>query len=340
MHVSLTAEKLFDLGPLTVTNSLMTTWLVISLITIFAIVFRLRLKKNPKGMQNIVEVVMEGFRGLVDSVTNNEKQTKKFFPIIFTIFLFVLLNNWAGLIPGVGSVGIFHESTEAHHTAEVEMIETAEAEETLIPQLPAVDASELIPATTHGEEMMMEDTTTHSEENEIMHSEEVEELGDSHEEVIHAESVEAIHTEEEATHAEGEEAHHTPFTPIFRPGTADLSFTLALAFCAVLLTQVMGVMSLGGWGYFSRFLNFKNPIHFFVGILEIVSEFSKMVSFSFRLFGNIFAGEVLLTVIIALAPYVIPMPFYGLEIFVGAVQALVFAVLTLVFFKGAVTEAH
>ena len=91
--------------------------------------------------------------------------------------------------------------------------------------------------------------------------------------------------------------------------------------------------------YFRKFFNFKNPVLFFVGLLEIISEISKMISFSFRLFGNIFAGEVLLTVVIALAPFIIPIPFYGLEIFVGAIQALVFSVLTLVFFKMA-TAAH
>jgi F-type H+-transporting ATPase subunit a len=93
------------------------------------------------------------------------------------------------------------------------------------------------------------------------------------------------------------------------------------------------------FGYLKKFFNFKNPINAFVGILEIVSEFAKMVSFSFRLFGNVFAGEVLLVVMTFLVPIIIPVPFYGLEVFVGAVQAGVFAALTLVFLKGA-TAAH
>lgn len=78
---------------------------------------------------------------------------------------------------------------------------------------------------------------------------------------------------------------------------------------------------------------------FFVGILELVSEFSKVISFAFRLFGNIFAGEVLLVVIMSLVGVIVPMPFYGLEIFVGFVQALVFSMLTLVFFNMA-TLSH
>ncbi|MCK5472168.1 F0F1 ATP synthase subunit A [Candidatus Gracilibacteria bacterium] len=282
MHVSLTAEPLIHLGPLTITNSLFTTWLVITVIAIFAIIFKLRIKKHPRGIQNLVEAIVECFYGIVESVAENPKLTRKFFAPIFTIFLFVLLNNWAGLIPGVGSVGISHtETTETHHE-----------------EIAIFDGVEKIAVTN----------TDHTENAE------------SH---------------EKATH---EEPHS--FTPIFRPGSADLSFTLALAAVAILMVQFMGVRQLGGWGYFKRFLNFSNPVHFFVGLLEIISEFSKMVSFSFRLFGNIFAGEVLLTVIIALAPFVAPMPFYALEIFVGAVQALVFAMLTLVFFRMATSETH
>ncbi len=281
MHVSLTAEPLAHFGPLTITNSLFTTWLVIAATIIFAIIFKLRIKKQPTGIQNLVEAIVEGFYGVVEGVAENPKLSRKFFAPIFTIFLFVLLNNWAGLIPGVGSIGITHaEAAETHHE-EVAVFKGVES---------------------------FVDKAVHHEE-----------AGEAHAE---------------------EGAHHTPFTPIFRPGSADLSFTLALAIIAVAMVQFMGVRELGAWGYFKRFLNFSNPIHFFVGILEIISEFSKMISFSFRLFGNVFAGEVLLTVIIALAPFIAPMPFYALEIFVGIVQALVFAMLTLVFFRMATTEAH
>jgi len=132
--------------------------------------------------------------------------------------------------------------------------------------------------------------------------------------------------------------HKVEFTPLLRAASSDLSFTLALAFIAVLYTQIIGFRHLG-WKYLNKFFNFKNPINFFVGILEIISEFAKMVSFSFRLFGNVFAGEVLLVVMTFLVPYLVPIPFYGLEIFVGLVQAVVFATLTLVFLKGA-TEHH
>jgi len=146
----------------------------------------------------------------------------------------------------------------------------------------------------------------------------------------------AVATEEKAETEElvGETAHKVEFTPLFRASSSDLSFTLAIAIWAVIYVQYMGFKHLK-FGYLKKFFNFKNPINAFVGILEIISEFAKMVSFSFRLFGNVFAGEVLLVVMTFLIPIIIPVPFYGLEVFVGAVQAAVFAALTLVFLKGA-----
>jgi F-type H+-transporting ATPase subunit a len=99
------------------------------------------------------------------------------------------------------------------------------------------------------------------------------------------------------------------------------------------------VKALGIKAYISRFINFKNPINFFVGVLELVSEFAKVLSFSFRLFGNIFAGEVLLMVMVFLIPVVIPVPFLILEVFVGFIQALVFTMLTTIFVVVA-TEHH
>jgi F-type H+-transporting ATPase subunit a len=128
------------------------------------------------------------------------------------------------------------------------------------------------------------------------------------------------------------------FVPYLRAGTADLNTTLALGLFSQVMAQIIGVKYLG-LSYFKKFFNFKDPIMFFVGILELVSEFSKVLSYAFRLFGNIFAGEVLLVVIGALIPLVVPMPFYGLEIFVGFIQALVFSLLSLVFFNVA-TISH
>ena len=128
------------------------------------------------------------------------------------------------------------------------------------------------------------------------------------------------------------------FTPFFRAPSADLNFTLAIAIISVVATHILAFKELGAKAHLTKFFNFSNPILFFVGILELVSEFAKIVSFSFRLFGNVFAGEVLLIIIGFLAPYVAPVPFLFLEIFVGFVQAFVFAMLTLVFVAIATTS--
>jgi F-type H+-transporting ATPase subunit a len=119
--------------------------------------------------------------------------------------------------------------------------------------------------------------------------------------------------------------------PLLRSPAADLNFTLALAVMSVLVTNFFGIVVLGFFKHAKKFLNFSNPIKFFIGILELISEISKVVSFSFRLFGNVFAGEVLLMIIVFLVPYVIPVPFLMLEMFVGMIQAFIFSMLTLVF---------
>jgi F-type H+-transporting ATPase subunit a len=134
--------------------------------------------------------------------------------------------------------------------------------------------------------------------------------------------------------------------PLFRPTNADINATLSWAIISVFSIQIFGILAIGLGSHVSKFINIKalfsftfdGVIQFFIGILELFSEISKIVSFSFRLFGNIFAGEVLLTVIAFLVPYIAPLPFYFLEIFVGLIQGVVFTMLTLVFIKTATTS--
>ncbi|MBI5421431.1 MAG: F0F1 ATP synthase subunit A [Parcubacteria group bacterium] len=128
------------------------------------------------------------------------------------------------------------------------------------------------------------------------------------------------------------------FVPFLRSGASDLNTTLALALIALFSVHVIGIGAIGAKKHFGKFFTFKSPIDFFVGILEFISEIAKMISFSFRLFGNVFAGEVLLIIMAFLAPYVVPVPFLGLELFVGFIQALVFAMLTTVFISLATTH--
>lgn len=287
-EVSIAAEPVFHIGSFAVTNSLLTSWLTMIILIVVAY-FATRyvpsdldaagnrdlLPKN--GFQNAVEMLVEGFYGLVKNIGGN--WAPKFFPIVMTIFLFVVVSNWLGLIPGFGSIGILEHP--------------------------------------HGEEVAGY--------------------------VVKG----AVLTAEPA----GGAGQGYILVPLVRAPSTDLNFPLALALVTVTLSQYFGFRALK-LGYLKKFFNisgFKDGIpvgaaQMLAGLLEIVSEFAKIISLTFRLFGNIFAGEVLLGVIAFLIPYVISLPFYGLEVFVGFVQALVFMMLTLVFFSLATashgSEAH
>ncbi len=248
MEISLAAEKIAHIGGLPITNSMIMTWITGLILILLSFLATKKMKIVPKGIQNVFEMIIEFLFNTVNDVIGDKKQTKKYFPLLATIFIFVLFNNWLGLIPGVGTIGL-HEQI-------------------------------------HGKEV---------------------------------------------------------FVPILRSGNADLNMTFALAVVTIIAVQFFGIVAIGTGKYLSKFFNFKNPINTFVGGLELVSEISRIISFAFRLFGNIFAGEVLLTVIAMIIPYVVPLPFMGLELFVGAIQALVFTMLALVFIKMAITdheEAH
>ncbi len=230
-EISLKAQELFSLGNFQVTNSFFLTLVVCIALFIFAILVNRKIKIVPGRLQCAVEMGMEGLLGLMESTLGNKENAKKYFPLVATIFIFILTCNWFGLLPGVGSAWIEN----------------------------------------HGHEV-----------------------------------------------------------PLFRSPAADLNFTLAFAVISVFVTNFIGMTSIGTFNHISKYLNFKGPIDFFVGILEIVSEIAKIISLSFRLFGNVFAGEVLLVIVSFLAPYFIPLPFMFLELFVGAIQAFIFAMITLV----------
>ncbi|MFM2330500.1 MAG: hypothetical protein RLZZ26_7 [Candidatus Parcubacteria bacterium] len=134
--------------------------------------------------------------------------------------------------------------------------------------------------------------------------------------------------------------HAPEFLPILRAPTTDLNFTLALAMIAFFTIEVTGIATLGFFKYAGKYVTLKSPVGFAVGIIELVSNLGRLVSFSFRLFGNIFAGEVMVMVAGYFLPYVLPAPLMGFEMFIGLVQALVFAMLTLFFIKLAIADPH
>ncbi len=247
LNISLAAETLFRVGFLPITNSLLTTWLVMLLLTVFAVVATQKLTKIPSRFQVFVEILVGGLYDFFAKLTG--KYIKSLFPVTATLFIFIIAANWIGLLPGVGPVG-FYEQPEL--TSEVGKVK---------------------------------------------------------------------------------------FVPLFRAPTADINETLALALIAMFLVQYYG-FRVSGFKYGKKFINLTNPIFFFVGLLELISDLSKIISFAFRLFGNIFAGEVLLAVVAFLIPFIVPLPFLALEFFVGFIQALVFSMLYSVFVTMAVSQGE
>jgi F-type H+-transporting ATPase subunit a len=126
---------------------------------------------------------------------------------------------------------------------------------------------------------------------------------------------------------------------VFRAPSSDLSFTVALALISIFVTNFLGFKYLK-LGYAKRYIDTSNSMNFLVGVIELFSEISKVISFSFRLFGNVFAGELLILVITTITLGIATLPFYALELFVGLIQAFVFFMLTTVFISVAVNTEH
>lgn len=287
-HVSLAGEPLFSNGPRWFTNSTFTTILVDIFLLVVAFLATRGMKIVPGGLQNIMEFVIEGLMGMSESVAG--KDAKRYFPWVATIFLFVIISNWTDVLPGVGSIGFYHQPEAGAHI-EQPVAENAGRSSYLEGQL-AMAGGDLI----------------------LVQPSEV----------------------QPAPVASSEEGH-AEFVPLFRPPSADLNMTFALAITTIVLVQIFGVKALGG-KYFKKFFNangegFMKGISAFVGVLELISEFSRIIAFGFRLFGNVFAGEIVLATMAFLITFLLPIPFFALEIFVGFVQALVFMMLALIFFS-------
>lgn len=309
LHVSLAAEPITYIGDFALTNSMFTSLIVSGLLIVFAVVVRLTLKdtNKPQGFQNFAEWVVESLFNFVHSITGDVRKARLFFPFIATFFLFIILNNWLGLLPGVGTIKKVMKEEVAITQENVGHVAAEQPKEALSQKEIHVTIDD------HGNQVISE-TTNHDQPEEH-----------------------AVVSEEQSAVSHQPE-HHEKHVPIFRPGTADLNTTIALGIISIFMVQFFGVQFLH-LSYFSKYFNFSSPIMFFVGILELISEFAKIISFAFRLFGNVFAGEVLISVVMYLAGFGVPIPFYGLEVFVGFVQALVFSMLSLVFFNMA-TQGH
>ncbi len=303
---------------LAVTNSLIATLIVDALLIIFFLMAARRPKLVPTGVQNFFETIIDILYNQAQQVAGSN--AAKIFPVGATIFLFVFFANYMELAPGVDTIGY------------VRQVEGTEAQGyELMAQSPVAMLNVNCPALTQ---------------------EKYDALADD---------AKAARTTNgcKTPSSNPEDNMGWEVIPTVRTATTDINTTLALALASVFATQVFGVMGhmphdkkgigavfTGIKRYLGKFFNIgglKKPgpakifgaVDLFASLLEGLSEFVKVISFTFRLFGNIFAGTILIFVVMSLIPYVGPVAALLLETFVGLIQAYVFMMLTFVFMNTA-----
>ena len=317
--IELKPEAIFHIGPLAVTNTMFTSWVMIALIVLVTKLGTRKLTLIPRGFQNLFEAVVDGFGNIANGVAG-EQNGRRFFPLVFILFLYIVLCNWAALLPIFNVIGVA-ENVQEHvaHEAE-EHPDEIFAEQSIQGWVMEKNGVTVVPLFTEVPYLKVNvpPNTTNAGALALLDESLEEELG---------------HPLDEETQTFGFIA------PYFRGVNTDVNAPLAYAIWSFIFVEFWGASALGLL-YFTKFFNFRRLfkgdilnglIDVFVGILELISEFARLISFTFRLFGNIFAGEVLLFMMSFLISFLLVLPFFGLEIFVGLVQAFVFAMLTLVF---------
>ncbi len=229
LHVSLAPEIIFSLGTFPITNTELWQF-SLSLVLIFGALYIAKNKKMiPGGFQNFVELLIEnGYEVVLSMMARDEKRAKRTFPLVFTMFLFILLANLFTFLPGAGAI-------------------------------------------TSGD------------------------------------------------------------IPLFRAVTSDYGLVFVLTIIALVVVQVVAIVTNGPFGYLKQFIDVSSPLNFILGIMNLIGEIAKILSLSFRLFGNMFAAEVLGAVMLFLMPFFIPLPFMFLGLITAVIQAVVFALLTTIF---------
>lgn len=253
MHIpTLAPDVLFTVHGIPVTNTIINVWIALGIFLVIGLILRKRVAVKPGKMQNFFEYFLEILLGYFDQVTGDRKKTMRFLPLVGSVFFFILLSNWLGLLPGTGSI-------------------------------------------TYGHTMLL------------------------------------------------------------RPANTDLNLTVAMAITSVVASHLFGLFTVGVFTHINKFIQVgtfiksltKGPVAIFtaivelaVGFIEMISELAKVLSLSLRLFGNIFAGEVLISVMSSLVGLLVPAPFMLLELLVGLIQAAVFTMLTLVYLTVLTTSPH
>jgi len=266
-HPELPPEGLFEIGSFTITNTILSAWITMTVLGLFFWAATRKMRIIPGRLQVAAEFIIGYLYNFCTDIAG-DKNGRRFFPLVATIFLFIIVNAWLSLVPGFGSIIV--------------------------------------------------------------------------------------------TNAHGESVH------LLRGANTDISLPLAMALVSFVMVEYWGIRAVSFRKYMVKFFNFSpvikafkkilsgklkdglasmfdGVIRVFIGFIELISEFVRVLSFTFRLFGNMTGGEILLLMMFFMAPFLLVLPFYGLELLVGYIQALIFGGLTLVFATIAVsphTEEH
>ena len=306
MEIAIAPEVVFTIGDYGVTNSMLSAVIITILFLVLIVIITLSISAfKPGKIQLFFEYVVSSLSGISDSILG--KASKSLFPFLFTFFIIVVISNWFGLLPFVGPVSIIHEE---------------HVEEVVIDDLKSESDTEIV-----------SEGTVHANSEESS-------LSESDESSVSKLTVkDCISNRNCYLMLDGSIQVHEKAFPFFRAPTSDVSATIALALVSVVITNILG-FRFNGFKYIKKYFNFSDFIGFVVGILELISEIGKIISFTFRLFGNIFAGEVLLLVVTSLSFGLATLPFMGLEVFVGFIQGFVFFMLTTVFIGLSISHEH
>ncbi len=311
-HIQLPAEvipgapriPLPVIGDFLVTNTIIAIFVTDVLLIALAVLATRQLGMVPSGLQNVFEAVIEWWENLAIQMVG-EDLARRFLPLFLTLFLLVTLANWSELIPGYDTVGVLFQP---EHGAVQGVTGGGEA-----------DSPAEVTAEEEGEHTFFDVSWTGEPGRSFgMAMRRLEREDEGHEGWV--------------------------FVPFLRVASSDLSFTLALALISFFVVEAVGLQTLGV-AYVRKFFNFdfsrgvgQGALNVFVGLLEFASELARIISFSFRLFGNLFAGQILLFVLPFLIPFAAVIPIFGLELFVGMIQGFVFAILTLAFMSVAIVS--
>ena len=336
--IEIKAEKITDIGPFPLVNTYVTSFFVMLTLVFVAWLVSRNVTLIPGRLQNIVEAVIDAFYTICVN-TAGEKNGRRFFPVIMTIFTFIWIANWMALLPFFNAIGKvepvtpsnFHEEAVVFQESGISFINPGEKELEFEPDEAAID--EVHEAIAAAKAEGAPEAEIAALEHELEATEE-RVHGEAILERLHAEDLvpeEITDFDEGLAYLEADGKKLGILIPFFRSMNTDINSPLSIALWAMIFIEFWGITTLGVFKYGSKFINFSSPINFFVGILEFIAEIARIISFSFRLFGNMLAGEILLLVMTFLVPFLIAVPFYALEVFVGLIQAFVFAMLTLVF---------